>query len=259
MAKVTSSRDRSKRTASKRPTSSATRATRSKASTNSSRMTESGKGVTKGSAAARVTSSSTAKPAAPAKPAATAAGSGRTPRAITNGRSPAMRQIRAKAVQANRQAQGKPVIGGTKGRALTLPNSARAGTNLIKATADKARAAAGGGGLKPAGNFRAPSIPATARTATTAASRAQIAAALLRRSPHAAAAWAGINAGSVADGTLKGKLVREIAAGAKPRASKAENATKGDFGKSFKAARAQGSKVFMWKGKKYTTKRKDGK
>jgi hypothetical protein len=166
-----------------------------------------------------------------------------------------MRQIRAKAVQANRQAQGKPVVGGTKGRALTLPNSARSGTNLIKAVADKARAAGGRGGLKPAGNFRAPSIPkALAPVAEGIGSLSTLG----RLGAHGAALAVGINAGSVADGTLKGKPVKP-APRAKPKPSKAENATKADFGKSFKAARAQGSKEFMWKGKRYHTRRKDGK
>jgi hypothetical protein len=45
-----------------------------------------------------------AAPAGPSKP------DGRQPRAITNGKSPAMRQIRAKAVQARRQAQGKSTV-----------------------------------------------------------------------------------------------------------------------------------------------------
>lgn len=44
MAKLTSARDRSKRRASKRPTSSKTRAQRSRASSNSSRVTQSGQG-----------------------------------------------------------------------------------------------------------------------------------------------------------------------------------------------------------------------
>ena len=44
MAKPTSARDRSKRRASRRPTSSATRASRSRASSNSSRVTQSGQG-----------------------------------------------------------------------------------------------------------------------------------------------------------------------------------------------------------------------
>ena len=65
--------------------------------------------------------------------------SGRQPRAITNGGSLTMKQIRAKAVQARRQGQGKPVMGGTKGRAMTLPNSVRAGKNLVKAGAQQMR------------------------------------------------------------------------------------------------------------------------
>jgi hypothetical protein len=70
---------------------------------------------------------------------AKAAPSGRQPRAITNGGGATMKQIRAKAVQARRQGQGKPVMGGTKGRAMTLPNSVRAGKNLVKAGAQQMR------------------------------------------------------------------------------------------------------------------------
>jgi hypothetical protein len=75
------------------------------------------------------------KKPAPAK----AAPSGRQPRAITNGGSATMKQIRAKAVQARRQGQGKPVMGGAKGRATVLPNSARAGKNLVKEGAQRLR------------------------------------------------------------------------------------------------------------------------
>ena len=53
--KVTSSRNRSTRNASRRPTSSKTRATRSRASTNSSRVTQSGQGVRIGEGARRMT------------------------------------------------------------------------------------------------------------------------------------------------------------------------------------------------------------
>jgi len=45
-----------------------------------------------------------AAPAGPSKP------DGRQPRAITNGNSPAMRQIRAKAIESRRQAQGKSTV-----------------------------------------------------------------------------------------------------------------------------------------------------
>lgn len=81
-----------------------------------------------------------------AKPAAKP--DGRQPRAITNGNSPAMRQIRAKAVQARRQAQGKPVA--TKGKAVTLPNSARAGQNLPRQGAQQMRVPGDSGQVRAA-------------------------------------------------------------------------------------------------------------
>ncbi len=85
----------------------------------------------------------------PAAPAATPSKpSGRQPRAITNGNSPAMRQIRAKAVQARRQAQGKPVA--TKGKAVTLPNSARAGQNLVRQGAQQLRTIGDSGQVRAA-------------------------------------------------------------------------------------------------------------
>jgi hypothetical protein len=71
-------------------------------------------------------------------------------RAITNGNSPTMRQLRAKAVQANRQGQEKPVMGGTKGRAMVLPNSARAGRNLIREGAQRMRTIGDSGQVRAA-------------------------------------------------------------------------------------------------------------
>jgi len=73
------------------------------------------------------------KPSPPSPP------SGRQPRAITNGGSATMKQIRAKAVKARLQGQGKPVMGGAKGEATVLPNSARAGKNLVKEGAQRLR------------------------------------------------------------------------------------------------------------------------
>lgn len=86
------------------------------------------------------------KKPAPAK----ASPSGRQPRAITNGGSATMKQIRAKAVQANRQTQGKPVMGGAKGKATVLPNSARAGKNLIREGANRMRNMADSGQVRAA-------------------------------------------------------------------------------------------------------------
>jgi hypothetical protein len=133
MAKVTNSSTRSKRTAKKPVTKGQNpqRANRQAAST--ARVSQGGAGV--GSGTARVTQSGGTSP----KPAAS-----RSPRAITNGSSPQMRQLRAKAVQTNRQAQGKPVRGGTRGRAMTLPNSRAQGVNLPKVGARVMRATTAG-------------------------------------------------------------------------------------------------------------------
>ena len=54
---------------------------------------------------------------------------------MVNSNSPAMRQIKAKAAAARARAQGKPGITGP----VKLPNSARAGKNLVKAGAQQMR------------------------------------------------------------------------------------------------------------------------
>ena len=95
-----------------------------------------------------VQKSGVTKPAATPKP--TPKPAPKAPRAITNGNSATMRQLRAKAVQANRQGQGKPVMGGTKGRAMVLPNSARAGRNLIKEGAQRLRTIGDSGQVRAA-------------------------------------------------------------------------------------------------------------
>lgn len=75
---------------------------------------------------------------------------GRKPRALTNTKSETIRKLRAKAVQSKRQAEGKPVRGGTKGRATVLPNSARAGRNLIREGAQRMRNLADSGQVRAA-------------------------------------------------------------------------------------------------------------
>lgn len=188
MAKVTSSKDRSKRTASKRPTSSATRATRSNASNNSK----------------SVTSSAT----------------------------------RSKRMDA---AAKKPFkVTGRAGR---------------PAPSGSAKITAGKGSLVPGGSFKAPSIPKPPAAVKAASKGTSSASKLGKAGVLGAVAAAGINAGKVADGTLKGKPMRKPSGAP----SSKEKATAADFGKSFKKARSEGSKVFMYRGKRYTTKRKDGK
>lgn len=156
--------------------------------------------IAKGGPQLSGTKGMSAKPAAPAasKPATPSKPSGRQPRAITNGNSPAMRQIRAKAVQARRQAEGKPVA--TKGKATTLPNSARAGQNLIKQGAQQLRTIGDSGQVRAAaqrGKQAAEAAKAT-RGARQAMTRmgGTLARARLTRGPVSAAV------GVAADATL---------------------------------------------------------
>jgi hypothetical protein len=126
MAKVTSSSDRSKRSTNKPVTKGqnpqrANRQAVSQAKVSSAEARKpsprsAGINQGKGAGAGRVTGTQgRPKPATPAKVTTGAGGgsaapSGRQPRAITNGNSPAMRQIRAKAVEAQRQTQGKSTV-----------------------------------------------------------------------------------------------------------------------------------------------------
>jgi len=102
--------------------------------------------------------------------------------------------------------------------------------------------------LGPKGS--APSPAAAAKSVVKAAGKSAVKGALKKVAPVAAAA-AVMAPRPVADGTLKGKGVKNYA---KRKASKAEAATNNSFDKSFAQARANGSKEFMWKGKRYTTK-----
>ena len=230
MAKVTSSADRSKRAArskatvsGKTPLSRANRSAMSKAKVTTTKPTPS--------------------------------------RAITNGGSATMKQIRAKAVQARRQAEGKPVRGGTKGRALTLPNSAKAGKNLIKEGALRKR------NLADSGQVRAGQAAGTKAVKTAKRNRTRVAAGVgkgikapggLRTLAPAAVAMETLKARPTAEGTLTSALKR---GDYKPRQgpSVPKRLTQGGmdkraFNSAFKASRAAGKKIFSWRGKKYTTK-----
>jgi hypothetical protein len=121
MATITSSSTRSKRKSNKPVTTSKGRANRSSAS--QAKVTNSGGGKP-GSAKVTTGSGGTGTKPAPkpaAKPAAKV--NGQQPRAITNGRSATMRQIRAKSIQAQRQAQGKSTAA-SRNPGIT-PDSAR--------------------------------------------------------------------------------------------------------------------------------------
>ena len=207
MAKVTSSSTRSKRTSTKPVTKGqnpqrANRQAVSQAKVSSAEARKpsprsAGINQGKGAGAGRVTGTlGRPKPATPAKVTtgagsggSNAAASGRQPRAITNGNSPAMRQIRAKAVQARRQAEGKPVA--TKGKATTLPNSARAGQNLIKQGAQQLRTIGDSGQVRAAAQRgkQAADAAKAARGARQAMARmgGTLARARLQRGPISAA------------------------------------------------------------------------
>ena len=160
MAKVTSSSNRSKRSTNKPVTKGQNPQRANRQAVSQARVSSAearkpgprGAGINQGKGVGgRVTGTlGRPKPATPAKVTTGTAPKpdGRQPRAITNGNSPAMRQIRAKAVQARRQAQGKPVA--TKGKAVTLPNSARAGQNLPRQGAQQMRVPGDSGQVRAA-------------------------------------------------------------------------------------------------------------
>lgn len=99
MAKVTSSSNRSKRTSTKPVTKGQNPQRANRQAVSQARVSSAANRAVTGSA--KVTTGAGGGSTPP---------SGRQPRAITNGNSPAMRQIRAKAVQAQRQAQGKSTV-----------------------------------------------------------------------------------------------------------------------------------------------------
>ena len=68
------------------------------------------------------------------------------PPKMVNSNSPAMRQIQAKAAAARARAQGKPGITGP----VKLPNSVRAGRNLIREGANRLRNLADSGQVRAA-------------------------------------------------------------------------------------------------------------
>jgi hypothetical protein len=176
---------------------------------------------------------------------------GRQPRAITNGNSPAMRQIRAKAVQARRQAQGKPVA--TKGKAVTLPNSARAGQNLPRQGAQQMRTVGDSGQVRAAAK-RGQEIRKAAQAARGAKQAmgrmgSTLARARLTRGPVSAAV------GVAADATLSPlatKAGQALGRALKPAARKLDDALPGvnskDEGRRRRAQAAAKGSTSRFKG-----------
>jgi len=252
MAKVTSSSNRSKRKTDKPVTKGQNpqRATRQAAS--QAKVSTSGQG-TPGSA--KVTTGQGGEASKP---------SGRQPRAITNGNSPAMRQIRAKAVEARRQAQGKSTVASrnttvtpTNPRGERIRSMAKAQRTIgdsgqVRAAAQRGqeirKAAQATRGAKQAMGRMSGALKA-ARTLRNVASAARLA------GPVGAAA-AVLAPRKLADGTLKGKPTGNPQGPAVPKRLTQSGMDKGSFDSAFKASRSAGKKTFTWRGKKYNTKLK---
>lgn len=189
------------------------------------------------------------------------------PPKMVNSNSPAMRKIKAKAAAARARAQGKPGITGP----VKLPNSARAGKNLVKAGAQQMRT------IGDSGQVRAAQAQGAKMKAKAQRNRARMAAGVgkglkeaqgaaktlgtIRSLMSPAGAAAAVSAPRpTADGTLTAAMKR---GDYKPRQGPAVpkrltqgGMDKGSFDKAFKAARVAGKKIFTWRGKKYTTKMK---
>jgi hypothetical protein len=175
-----------------------------------------------------------------------------------------MRQIRAKAVQARRQAQGKPVA--TKGKAVTLPNSARAGQNLPRQGAQQMRTPGDSGQVRAAAKRgqeirKAAQAARGAKQAMGRMSGALRTARTLRNIAGAArlAGPAGVAAAvlaprKLADGTLKGKPTGNPKGPAVPKRLTQGGLDKGSFDDAFRQSRQAKKKTFTWRGKKYNTK-----
>jgi len=255
MAKVTSSRNRSTRSASKPPTTGQNPGRANRQSISQAKVTQSGGGR---SGSAKVTTGSGgAKPSSQPD--------GRKPRAITNGNNPAIRQLRAKAVQARRMAEGKSTVA-SRNRTAPTPAQRERLSNQVKQMR-----VPGDSGYVRAAEARGKAEVAKAQTRRNARSamknmegtlKAARAARLLtgglKGNLHIEAVKAGLQAYNTGDGTLKAALKR---GDYKPKQGPTQKTTTASFNKksfneAFKAARSSGAKEFSWRGKRYNTKKK---
>ena len=269
MAKVTSASTRSKRSTKKPVTQGQNpqRANRQAAST--ARVSQSG-GGTPGSA--KVT---TGGGGAMSKP------SGRQPRAITNGNSPAMRQIRAKAVEARRMAQGKSTVASrnttvtpTNARGERIRSMAKAQRTIGDSGQVRAAQARGKAEVAKAQARRGAkqAMQSMGRTLSAARTLRNVAGAARMAGPVGAAA-AVMAPRPLGDGTLTAAMKRgdykpnkfenaRAIAFKKAAAIKGspvvgpKKSAAGQFDSAFAAARKAGKSTFTWKGKKYTTQMK---
>lgn len=267
MARVTSSSNRSKRST-KKPVTSAgknagknpkvdNRAQRQAAST--ARVTSSSNGKPAGAGSAKVTQG---RGGATAKP------SGRQPRAITNGSSPQMRQLRAKAVQAQRQTAGKSTVA-SRNQSVT-PTNARG--QRIRSMANSQRVIGDSGQVRAAQAQGAKAkAQAVAKRGAKAASKAMEA--KLKQAAAKRAATGGLKAGvkaavfmegltsrNTGDGTLTAAMKRgdykPNQGPAVPERLTQKGVDKKTFDDAFRQARKAGQKEYIWRGKRYNTKMK---
>lgn len=269
MTKVTSSSNRSKRKTTKPVSTDKGRQARAKVS--QARVTSSG-GGTPGSA--RVTQGGGGAKAQPAKAAASAA---RQPRALTNGNSATMRQIRAKAVQKQRMASGKTTVASrTPGPSAATRARISQTARSMKPIGDSARvrqATAQGQQAKASAQARRGARQAMSRMEGTlkAARTLRTIAGAAKTLGRGGVAAAVMSPTRVAPGTVsaaQGGRAPSRFANARDLAMQKAKAIKGSpvvgprksgggsFDSAFASARKAGKSTFTWRGKKYTTKMK---
>jgi len=217
--KVTSSRTRSTRTASKRPTSSKTRATRSKASTNSSRVTSSGQ--KSGTGAKRVTSGR----------GVTKSPGNVTGRGAQGPRNPPVQGPSRKTPTAMGGPQGR------KPRAQPPRPQAR-GDRFPSSTARKIKTAS-----------------RVARGASLLSKLGSVGKGLVGLAATEAAFPARAADGTL-KGKISRPNTQKLKAKPKPKAKPKKTLSAGakSFDRAFAAARRSGKKEFTWRGKRYNTK-----
>lgn len=251
MAKVTSSSNRSKRKTTKPVSTDKGRKARARVS--QANVTSSG-GGTPGSA--RVTSS---------KPIGTGGGGVSKPvggRAITNGSSATMRQIRAKAVQKQRMASGKTTVASrTPGPSAATRARISQTARSMKPIGDSARvrqATAQGQQAKASAQARRGARQAMSRMEGTlkAARTLRTIAGAAKTLGRGGVAAAVMSPTKLADGTMKDKPTGFRQGPAVPKRLTQKGMDSGSFDSAFKQSRKAGKKVFTWRGKKYTTKMK---
>ena len=275
MAKLTSSSNRNKRKTTKPVTKGQNPQRANRQAVSTARVSQSGGGQ-RGSA--RITNASqrlvtnsakvsgTPRAARPALPPARSPkptpASARQPRAITNGGSATMRQLRAKAVQKQRMASGKTTVASrTPGPSAATRARISQTARSMKPIGDSARvrqATVQGQQAKASAQARRGARQAMSRMEGTlkAARTLRTIAGAAKTLGRGGVAAAVMSPTKLADGTMKGKPTGFRQGPAVPKRLTQKGMDSGSFDSAFKQSRKAGKKVFTWRGKKYTTKMK---